>query len=209
MERRRLSELLTEPPNSMPMPQRSVGFNICKAMGGRPQGPQLCRENHSGGWASLRVQWVPGPFVQMLQPAHPPTELSLPTRYHRWSEANTKSLAPKEPCRVGSSLLASRAAQQAQGAQPREVCSGKVKSTGSGSGMYSSSPRVAIYVCPRASDTPHSTPLSQSCFEGPVREINSWVQSSEGQLWGYGSPPSPGMACVTKGGGTDIISEVS
>lgn len=97
MERRRLSELLTEPPNSMPMPQRSVGFNICKAMGGRPQGPQLCRENHSGGWASLRVQWVPGPFVQMLQPAHPPTELSLPTRYHRWSEANTKSLAPKEP----------------------------------------------------------------------------------------------------------------
>lgn len=53
---------------------------------------------------------------------------------------------------------------------PGEVCSRKAESTGFGvrHGQLSS-PRVAVYMCPRASDTPHFTPLPRSCSEGPTR----------------------------------------
>lgn len=157
--------------------------------------PELLEDTHYQEDGLLATaQWVPGPFTQRLQSIHPSTEFPVPTSYQGWRDVKGKDGSSKRPtCRMGNSLLASRAAQQMQGSWARVVAAGRLRAPALESDLCSSNPNFVLYVWPRASNIPHSTPHLAAVLRGQLDKLT--CPAREGQLWCY--VPSIALAYIS------------
>jgi hypothetical protein len=116
-----------ESPKSIPCHRDHLVLISARPWGRSPRRHSYAEKTTREDGLPSRAQRGLGPFTQMLQPPHPPTECLLPTRYQGWSDAKGKSLSPRRSTyRMGSSPAGPGELS------PGEVCSRKGQNTGFG-----------------------------------------------------------------------------
>lgn len=86
--------------------------------GGRPQGHSYAEKTTLEDGLPSRAQWLLGPFIQMLQPAYPPTELSPPIDTKDGMKQTQNPRPPKDHAKDGEQPRGKQSRPAAQGAQP-------------------------------------------------------------------------------------------